>query len=130
MPCIYKYNRKIPPIINFETKTLSADGKVENYSYSRERDLIGRSNYVLIVQGNALRYIDTIENYNTLESYTIVKKGSNGKDKIIDTILHIANIASTIKSNGETFDGTYKSCPDKATINFDNETGLRTLTFI
>ena len=36
MPCIYKYNRNTPYRVNFENKTLSADGKVEYYSYLTE----------------------------------------------------------------------------------------------
>jgi hypothetical protein len=129
MPCVYKWNRNTPSRIKFENKTLSTDGKVEYYSYSGERDLIGNSNYILITQGDALRYVDTTENFYSQETYTIVKKGSGNKDKIVDTVLHIANITSTTDSEGFTLDGTYKSCPDKATINYNNTTGIRTLTF-
>jgi len=129
MPCVYKYNRFTPEKIEFKNKTLSADGKVEYSSYSVERYLIGNPNHILIIQGDALRYVDTTENFYSQESYTIVKKGSGNKDKIVDTVLHIANIASTTDSDGWTLDGTYKSCPDKATINYNNTSGIRTLTF-
>jgi hypothetical protein len=129
MPCVYKYNRNTPNRIQFLNKTLSADGKVEYFSYSIERDLIGNPNHILISQGDAIRYVDTTENFYAQETYTIVKKGSDSKGKILDTVLHIANIVSTIDSEGYTLDGTYKSCPDKATINFNNTTGIRTLTF-
>ena len=129
MPCIYKYNRYSPYRINFDNKTLSADGKVEYYSYIRERDLIGYPNHILIGQGDALRYVDKTENFYSQETYTIVKKGSGSNGKIVDTVLHTATITSTINSKGYTLDGTYKSCPDKATINFNNTTGIITLTF-
>ena len=129
MPCIYKYNRYTPYRINFDNKTLSADGKVEYLSYLGERYLIGNPNHILIVQGDGLRYVDTTENFYSQETYTIIKKGSGSKDKIVDTVLHIANITSTTDSEGFTLDGTYKSCPDKATINFNNTTGIITLTF-
>jgi hypothetical protein len=129
MPCIYKWNRNTPRKITFKNKTLSEDGKVEYYSYLGERYLIGNPNHILIFKGYALRYVDTTENFYAQETYTIVKKGSDSKGKIVDTVLHIANITSTTDSEGITFDGTYKSCPDKATINFNNTTGIRTLTF-
>lgn len=129
MPCVYKYNRNTPPRVKFDNKTKSADGKVEYYSYSRERDLIGLPGYILIAQGYALRNVDSTEDFYSEESYTIVKKGSHKKGKIVDTVLHTATITSTIKSDGATYDGTYKSCPDKATVNFNNKTGLRTITF-
>jgi len=129
MPCIYKYNRYTPARIFFINKTLSADGKVEYYLDLTERDLIGKPNHIIIIQSNGLRYVDTTENFHSRETYTIVKKDSSSNDKIVDTVLHIANITSTTDSDGWTLDGTYKSCPDKATINFDNTTGIRTLTF-
>jgi len=129
MPCIYKYNRNTSERISFSNQTLSADGKVEYYSYSTEYDLFENPNHILIIQGDALRYVDTTESFYAQETYTIVKKGSVSKGKIVDTVLHIANITSTTDSKGYTFDGTYKSCPDKATINFNNTTGIRTLTF-
>lgn len=129
MPCVYKYNINIPPQIEYTKKTLSVDGKVENFTYERERELIGRPNYVIVIEGNAIRKIDSTENFNTMEKLTVVKRGSSGKGKIVDTVLHIINISSITNSAGASFDGTYKSCPDKATINFNNTTGLRTLTF-
>jgi hypothetical protein len=129
MPCIYKYDRYTPDIISFENKTLSADGKVEYYSYLGEHNLIGNPNHIFMFKGDALRYVDTTENFYAQETYTIVKKGSDSKGKIVDTVLHIANMITTIDSEGFTLDGTYKSCPDKATINFNNTTGIRTLTF-
>ena len=52
MPCIYKYNRNTPYRVNFENKTLSADGKVEYYSYLTEINLIGNPNHILIVQND------------------------------------------------------------------------------
>ena len=129
MSCVYKWNRNIPIKIGFKNKTLSADGKVEYLSYLGERYLIGNPNHILIVQGDGLRYVDTTENFYLQETYTIVKKGSDSEGKIVDTVLHIANITSTTDSESYTLDGTYKSCPDKATINFNNTTGIRTLTF-
>jgi hypothetical protein len=119
MSCIYKYNRYTPPRIFINNKTLSADGKVEYYLDLTERNLIGRPNHILIGQGDALRYVDKTENFYSQETYTIVKKGSGSNDKIVDTVLHTATITSTINSKGYTLDGTYKSCPDKATINFN-----------
>jgi len=50
--------------------------KVEYYSYSIEYDLIGNTNHIVLVLGDALRYIDTPENFYAQETYTIVKKGS------------------------------------------------------
>jgi hypothetical protein len=129
MPCVYKYNRYTPARIFINNKTLSADGKVEYYLDLTERNLIGHPNHIIIIQSNGLRYIDKTENFYAQETYTIVKKGSDSKGKIVDTVLHIANIHSTTDSEGFTLDGTYKSCPDKATINFNNTTGIRTLTF-
>jgi hypothetical protein len=45
MPCVYKYNRNTPNRIQFSNKTLSADGKVEYFSFSGETYLIGHPNY-------------------------------------------------------------------------------------
>ena len=74
MPCIYKYNRNTPNRIQFSNKTLSADGKVEYFSYSIERDLIGNPNHILISQGNAIRYVDTKKggiNYRYVEIFLL-----------------------------------------------------------
>lgn len=127
MPCVYQYNINNPRLIGLDEKNVSEDGKVEKYSYSSERSLIGKPNLTLIIQGNGLRYVDQTENYYFEESYTIVKKGNGGK--YVDTVLHRTTITSTTDSENNTLDGTYKSCVDNATITYNNTTGLRTLRF-
>ena len=127
MPSVYKYNKNTPRLVGLGTKNLSQDGKVEKYTITSERSLIGKPDLKLIIQGDGLRYVDQTENFYFEESYTIVKKCPKGK--FVDIVLHRTTIVSETDNDNYTLDGTYKSCVDDATINYNNTTGLRTLTF-